>query len=265
LTFRLRVLMTPEKPLLEAVKEPIVCHCFIPILLSGRAHRGLDECRPDRRRSDRTDKAGMQWRTASRIFVSWRGMVTWPTGVRKLRLAVAGGRSRRSRSAVRHAPSRPRWVCLLADRRECDSGSTWRQSGHRGSPCHRPGAQQRVLCSARKVASNFPRHSAWTIAGLRDVDWLVSGKGWCLAGVGENAAPPHVANADRGTIDGADLDHTASAGRLQPKRLADDHRKSAGCTSAKLQSIVNQTVLAWRRTTCFALVLRKFPILRSSG
>jgi len=76
--------------------------------VSGRALRGLDGCRKDRGRSDRTHRAGMQWRAATADFVRGRGMAAQPPGVRKSAVAVAGRRSRRSRSAVRHASSSPR-------------------------------------------------------------------------------------------------------------------------------------------------------------
>jgi len=52
----------------------------------------------------------MQWRAASRIFVSGRGGAREGSGVRNLSLVVAGRRSRRSRSPVRHASSSRRWV-----------------------------------------------------------------------------------------------------------------------------------------------------------
>lgn len=49
----------------------------------------------------------MQWRTATADFVGWRGMTAQPAGVRKSAVVVAGRRSRRSRSPVRHASSSP--------------------------------------------------------------------------------------------------------------------------------------------------------------
>lgn len=53
----------------------------------------------------------MQWRATSRRFVSGRGGAREGSGVRNLRLVVAGRRSRRSRSPVRHAPSSPQMGC----------------------------------------------------------------------------------------------------------------------------------------------------------
>jgi len=76
-------------------------------LVSGRALRGLDGCRKDWRRSDRTWKDVTKWRAAGRNFVAARGMRQSRWG-RKFRMAVAGERSRRSRSPIRHASSSPR-------------------------------------------------------------------------------------------------------------------------------------------------------------
>jgi len=62
-------------------------------------------------------EAEMQWRAAIGDFVSGRGMTAQPAGVRKSTAAVAGGRSRRSRSPIRHASSSPREGRPASDRK----------------------------------------------------------------------------------------------------------------------------------------------------
>lgn len=54
LTFSARVRTEPVKPFSVEVKVPMVAIVLFLSLVSGRAHRGLDGCRKDRRRSDRT-------------------------------------------------------------------------------------------------------------------------------------------------------------------------------------------------------------------
>ncbi|GAC1045325.1 hypothetical protein thsrh120_53290 [Rhizobium sp. No.120] len=69
LTLRASVRIEPLKPFSVEVKVPMVAIVVFLSLVSGRALRGLDGCRKDRRRSDRTRRDGMEWRAAWRNFV----------------------------------------------------------------------------------------------------------------------------------------------------------------------------------------------------
>jgi hypothetical protein len=82
-----------------------------PTLLSvcsGRDHRDLDECRQDRGRSDRTFRPQRRGGRPEAAFLSREECEPVRRG-RKSRTGVAGERSRRSRSSIRHATSRTCW------------------------------------------------------------------------------------------------------------------------------------------------------------
>lgn len=123
-------------------------------------------------------EAAMQWRTAGSGFLEPRGMA--PARGRKPRTAVAGRRSRRSRSSVRHALSSPRMgrphltgkarvmvagshkpgqTLSAACRLNPNTGATW------CSPQSRPTPQGDASHHSLEHCSSSP--AAWQITGIR--------------------------------------------------------------------------------------------------